>query len=169
MRMLTTAIVFHSDTELVSSNSTSNATSSTNATQLCPTALLYKAEEYLGVNFTNTYIDSLLLGANATAYQQLLSIPRNGSIISEFACNDCVAAGLEVVIRDYPQLENISFDLTAGQVQNYTNYTLPGVNATEANKTSWTVSELYDGFCDVDVLASESSFIGMCVLVRAGF
>ena len=149
-----------SDTELVSSNST-NSTSSTNSSALCPTALLYKAEEYLGVNFTNTYIDSLILGANATAYRQLLAIPHNGSIISEFACNDCVAAGLEVVIRDYPQLENLTFELGVDQVEEYTNYTLPGLNQTERDNNTWTVARLYEGFCDVDVLASEYLGVGV--------
>jgi hypothetical protein len=154
-----------SDTSLLMANGTSmmsNASSSMNSTSnmttFCPTALLYKAQDYLGVNLTNNYIDSLILGANATAYQQILAIPHNGSVIADFGCNDCVAAGLEIVIRDYPQLENLTFNLNASDVEEYTNYTLTGLNQTERDNTTWTVARLYEGFCDVDVLASEFRF-----------
>jgi hypothetical protein len=145
------------DTELVNANGTSmTSNSSSNSSTFCPTALLYKAQDYLGANFTNSYIDSLILGANATAYQQILAVPRNGSLLTEFGCNDCVAAGLEVVIRDYPQLENKTFQLDASNVEEYTNYTLSGLNQTERDNNTWTVARLYEGFCDVDVLANSS-------------
>lgn len=137
------------------SNASSSMNSTSNMTTFCPTALLYKAQDYLGVNLTNNYIDSLILGANATAYQEILAIPRNGSVIADFGCNDCVAAGLEIVIRDYPQLENLTFNLNASDVEEYTNYNLTGLNQTERDNTTWTVARLYEGFCDVDVLASE--------------
>lgn len=148
------------------SNASSSMNSTSNMTTLCPTALLYKAQDYLGVNLTNNYIDSLILGANATAYQEILAIPRNGSVIADFGCNDCVAAGLEIVIRDYPQLENLTFNLNASDVEEYTNYTLTGLNQTERDNTTWTVARLYEGFCDVDVLASEFRFSSIAVVYR---
>lgn len=143
------------------SNASSSMNSTSNMTTFCPTALLYKAQDYLGVNLTNNYIDSLILGANATAYQEILAIPHNGSVIADFGCNDCVAAGLEIVIRDYPQLENLTFNLNASDVEEYTNYNLTGLNQTERDNTTWTVARLYEGFCDVDVLASESRFLSI--------
>jgi hypothetical protein len=146
------------------SNASSSMNSTSNMTTFCPTALLYKAQDYLGVNLTNNYIDSLILGANATAYQEILAIPHNGSVIADFGCNDCVAAGLEIVIRDYPQLENLTFNLNASDVEEYTNYNLTGLNQTERDNTTWTVARLYEGFCDVDVLASEFRFSSIAVV-----
>jgi len=150
-----TSLLMANGTSMMS-NASSSMNSTSNMTTFCPTALLYKAQDYLGVNLTNNYIDSLILGANATAYQEILAIPRNGSVIADFGCNDCVAAGLEIVIRDYPQLENLTFNLNASDVEEYTNYNLTGLNQTERDNTTWTVARLYEGFCDVDVLANSS-------------
>jgi hypothetical protein len=38
------------------------------------------------------------------------------------------------------------------------------LNQTERDNTTWTVARLYEGFCDVDVLASEFRFSSIAVV-----
>jgi hypothetical protein len=78
-------------------NSTSYNT--TNGT-FCATELLTDISGYLGVNLTNSFIDSALLGGNATALRVIESIP------PQAFCSECVVAGLELVELEYPSLGN---------------------------------------------------------------
>lgn len=128
-----------------------NGTSASSNGTFCPIALLSQVEDYLNVSFTNTYIDSLILGANATAYQQILALPKDTQFVNQLGCNDCVAASVDVVLMDYPQLENLTFKIPQSYVANYTNLPL---NNTSSNGT-WTVTSLYEGVCAIDVGSSE--------------
>ena len=138
---------------MMDNSTTANSTAASNST-LCPTALLYQAEQYLGVNFTNTYIDSLLLGANATAYRELLAVPQNSTIVDGLVCNDCIAASLQVILSDYPQLENLTFNISSQTVEQYVNVTLSQNGTGPANST-WNISSVYQGVCDVQVNSCE--------------
>lgn len=140
------------ETNMMDNSTMANSTADTNST-LCPTALLYQAEQYLGVNFTNTYIDSLLLGANATAYRQLLAVPQNSTIVEGLVCNDCIAASLQVILSDYPQLEDLTFNISSETVEQYVNVTLSQNGTGPANST-WNISSVYQGVCDVQVNSS---------------
>lgn len=124
--------------------SSTNSTNSTNST-LCPTSLLYSIQSFLGVPLTNSYIDSLLLGANATAYNQVLSVVSNSTVLKKFACTDCVVGAVDVVLENYPMLANKTFSLPANNITNTT------------NATSYTIEKLMMGVCNVTVGPSECS------------
>lgn len=130
-----------SNKNLTSYNSTMSMTNSTNSTNstLCPTTLLYSIQSFLGMPLTNSYIDSLLLGGNSTAYNQVLSLVSNSTVLKKFACTDCVVAGVDVVLENYPKLANTTFMLPANNVTNST------------NATSFTLESLFLGVCNVTV------------------
>jgi hypothetical protein len=90
-----------------------NSTSynSTNGT-FCVTEVLTDLSGYLGVNLTNSFIDTALLGGNSSVLQLIESIP------PQALCSDCVVAGLELVELEYPGLGNASFALS--KTGNYT-------------------------------------------------
>jgi hypothetical protein len=138
-------------TTSMNSTSSTNSTNSTNST-LCPTSLLYSLQSFLGVPLTNNYIDSLLLGANATAFNQVVSIVSNTTVLKKFACTDCVVGAVDVVLKNYPTLANETFKL-------------PASNGTASN-TSYTIETLLQGTCNVTVGPSELPKSGLCSLEK---
>jgi len=73
----------------------------TNGT-FCVTDILSDVSGYLGVNLTNSFIDSALLGANASAVRMLEMVP------PQAFCQECVVAGLELIELEYPELGNVT-------------------------------------------------------------
>lgn len=124
------------------SNSTTIGYNSTTNSTLCPTALLDDFQSYLGVPLSTRYIQSIILGGNATAYNTITNIANNKTVAAKFACNDCVHAAVDVVLEDYPQLENATFSLGNSPLVS---------NLTSSN---YTVGEFYQGLCGVPVGAN---------------
>ncbi|CAD6568441.1 MAG: hypothetical protein TREMPRED_004540 [Tremellales sp. Tagirdzhanova-0007] len=104
------------------SNSTYNSTNGT----FCVTSVLTEVSAYLGVNLTNSFVDTVILGGNATALQSLEMIPPSA------LCSDCVFAALDLVGQEYPQVGmiNLSSNYTVGMYLNGT------CNATGFNYTT---------------------------------
>lgn len=107
-----------------------NSTSynSTNGT-FCLTELATNITGYLGVNLTNSYIDTLVLGGNYTALQALGSIPPTA------LCSDCIFAAVDLIEQQYP----LAGDLIVSRPSNltingYLNNTCQatGLNVTES-------------------------------------
>jgi len=125
-----------------------NSTNSTNSSSiLCPISLLYDLQSYIGQPLTNSYIDTLILGGNATAYNQLLSITNDTTLLEQVACGDCFAGSVDVILENYPVLGNSTFNLPAGAMGylNGTNITIP------AGMMNFTVPQLYQGVCNITV------------------
>lgn len=78
----------------------STAYNSTNDT-FCFTDLATDLSGYLGVNLTNSYLDTLAPGGNVTALRTLSSISPTA------LCSDCVYAALDLVYTEYLQLGSI--------------------------------------------------------------
>lgn len=131
------------------SNSTVAGYNATSNSTLCPTALLDQFQTYLGVPLSTRYIQSIILGGNATAYNTIVNIANNKTVATKFACNDCVTAAVDVVLQDYPQLQNTSFSLGNSPLV---------ANSTSSNSTSskYTLGEFYQGLCQVPVGANVS-------------
>lgn len=121
------------------SNSTTVGYNATTNSTLCPTALLDDVQAYVGVPLSTRYLSSLLLGGNATAYNTILQIANNQTVAQKFACNDCVHAAVDVVLEDYPQLENKTFSLGNSPL------------ATNVTGSNYTVGQFYEGLCGVPV------------------
>jgi hypothetical protein len=152
-------------------NATANVTNSTTNSTLCPTSFLTQVENFLGVPLTNSFVDSLLIGANATAYNQVLSALQNVTILQSFVCSDCVVGAVDIVLQNYPQLTNKTFTLPGS------NFTLPGSNLTfpgatgnsskARNPTEYTVVQLFGTVCNVTVGPSE--FPCLCFVRLSSF
>jgi hypothetical protein len=141
------------------SNSTTAGYNATSNSTLCPTALLDQFQTYLGVPLSTRYIQSIVLGGNATAYNTITNIANNKTIATKFACNDCVTAAVDVVLQDYPVLQNTTFSLgNSPLVANLTSSNSTSSNSTSSNSTSskYTLGEFYQGLCQVPVGANIS-------------
>lgn len=136
-------VCLSTNSTLLSNSTTVGYNATTNST-LCPTALLDDVQSYVGVPLSTRYLSSLVLGGNATAYNTILQIVNNQTIAKQFACNDCVHAAVDVVLEDYPQLENQTFSL--------------GNSSLAQNVTSsrYTVGQFYEGLCGVPVGSNAS-------------
>lgn len=126
------------------SNSTTVGYNATTNATLCPTALLDDFQSYVGVPLSTRYLSSLLLGGNATAYNTILEIGNNQTVAQQFACNDCVHAAVDVVLEDYPQLENQTFTIGNSPL------------ASNLTSSNYTLPQFYEGLCGVPVGANVS-------------
>lgn len=115
-----------------------------NETAFCPIELLAYIQNVTGAELSNNYIDSLLLGANATAYNQLISLATNATIEQQFLCNDCLRASVDVVLQDYPMLANYTFSVASIPFLN---------NVTQAANmsSSFNVSSYYNAVCNATI------------------
>jgi len=141
-------------------NATDNTT--TNST-LCPTSFLTQVENFLGVPLTNSFVDTLLVGANATAYNQVVSVFQNVTILQSFVCTDCVIGAVDVVLQNYPQLTNKTFtlpgsnwtlpgsNLTFPGYHSTGNYSLPGNASLPTSASEYTIVQLFGNVCNATV------------------
>ncbi|KAJ9125240.1 hypothetical protein QFC22_000195 [Naganishia vaughanmartiniae] len=126
------------------SNSTTVGYNATSNSTLCPVTVLDNVQAYLGVPLSTRYITSLVLGGNSTAYNAVTAVVNNRTIAAKLACNDCVQAAVDIVLEDYPTLENQS--ISVGNSSSW----LSG------NGTSTTLPKIYQGLCGVPVGANAS-------------
>lgn len=131
---LSTNSTMLSNSTVVGYNATSNST-------LCPITVLDQVQAYLGVPLSTRYITSLVLGGNSTAYNAVTEVLNNRTVAAKLACNDCVQSALDVVLEDYPQLENTSI-----RVGNS--------SWLSGNGTSTTLPKSYKNLCGVTVGAN---------------
>ena len=109
-----------------SSNMTSGSNSTTNGT-FCLTELALNVTGYLGVNLTNSYIDTLLLGGNYSALQALENIPPTA------ICSDCIFAAVNLINEENPGFGEIVVNRTGNvTINDYLDNTCSaqGYNAT---------------------------------------
>jgi hypothetical protein len=125
------------------SNSTTAGYNATSNSTLCPIAVLDQVQAYLGVPLSTRYLSSLVLGGNSTAYNAITAIVNNRTVAAKLACNDCVHAAVDIVLEDYPQLENASFKVGNS-------------SWLSGNGTSTTLPESYQSLCGVSVGANAS-------------
>lgn len=67
----------------------------------CVTSLLTELSAYIGVNLTNSYVDTLILGGNSTALRMIEMIPRTA------LCSDCVFGAVDLIYQEYPQVGSL--------------------------------------------------------------
>lgn len=99
---------------------------------LCAVKLLKEQETYLGSPISIQYIVGQVVTANGTAIEVALGYIANPAVASTLLCTDCGQAAVDIVLYDYPNLENKTFNLG----QNMSATTIPG---------------LYQGLCNVTV------------------
>lgn len=129
-------------------------TSSTNST-LCITEFTQTLQSYLGTPLTNSFIDVTLLGGNSTSYNAVTSLVTNATMLKMIGCTDCVSSALDIVMENYPGLENMTIAIPDGILTNYTgNATYGMTNAT----TSMTIPMLFEGVCHIEVGPSKLTF-----------
>ena len=102
----------------IAANDTSYNT--TNGT-FCVTDLATDLSAYLGVNLTNSYVDTAVLGGNYSALQALEAIP------PQALCTDCIFAAVELINEGFPAFGNITVNRTTNAtIDSYLNATCAG-------------------------------------------
>ncbi|KAK4686433.1 hypothetical protein P7C73_g3688, partial [Tremellales sp. Uapishka_1] len=114
-------------------NATYNLTNGT----FCATSLLTELSSFLGANLTDTYVETALLGGNATTVQLLKEIPYST------LCSDCIFAAADLIEESYPFLGNysISNNVTIVQLLDGT-CNAAGFNVTSNGTLPSTISEI---------------------------
>ncbi|KAJ9108897.1 hypothetical protein QFC21_000218 [Naganishia friedmannii] len=125
------------------SNSTTVGYNATSNSTLCPITVLDQVQAYLGVPLSTRYLTSLVLGGNSTAYNAVTQVLNNRTVAAKLACNDCVHAAVDIVLEDYPRLENASFSVGNS-------------SWLSGNGTSTTLPKSYQSLCGVSVGANAS-------------
>lgn len=97
----------------------SSAYNQTNGT-FCVSSVLTQLSAYFGTNLTIPFIASAVTGANSTAQQLALGIQPN------FACNECLFGGIDVVEAAYPALGQVPI----AAILQYANVSYPDQTAT---------------------------------------
>ncbi|KAI5454759.1 hypothetical protein NCC49_003643 [Naganishia albida] len=99
---------------------------------LCAVKLLQEQEKYLGQPISIQYILEQVVSANGTITEVAVQYVGNANVSKSLLCTDCGQAAVDIVLYDYPNLENKTFDL--------------GPNMSAA-----TIPGLYKNLCNVHV------------------
>lgn len=109
----------------IAANDTSYNT--TNGT-FCVTELATDLSAYLGVNLTNSYVDTAVLGGNYSTLQAIEAIPPTA------LCNDCIFAAVELINEEFPAFGNITVNTTTNAtIDSYLNATCAGTGYNVTN------------------------------------
>ena len=133
----------------------SSAYNTTNGT-FCVTSLATDLSAYLGVNLTNSYIDTVALGGNGSALRALSAIPPTA------LCTDCIFAAVELINEEVPQFANWTIPSTNFTINSFLNGTCTDMSY---NLTDGTLPEgIFDGASNSTLNSTAPANMTMSIL-----